>query len=96
MLLTSSDIPAKDVMAQVGPDTAACWVLVKDTVYDSCFILVSDPVSKKVRIYRKYRPLNLDGRQRINPTDLIFERVDELLTMKPGFRKKGESVLRFG
>jgi hypothetical protein len=33
--------------------------------------------------------LILDGRQRMDPTDLIFERVDETLTMKLGFRKKG-------
>jgi hypothetical protein len=43
-------------MAEVDPDTAAYWVLIKDTVYDSCFTLVSDPVTKKVRMYLQYAP----------------------------------------
>jgi hypothetical protein len=89
VLLTSSDSPGKDVMAEVDPDTAAYWVLIKETVYDSCFVLVSDPVTKKVRMYRQYGPLNLDGKQRMDPTYLVFERVDESRTMKLGYRKKG-------
>lgn len=32
---------------------------------------------------------------RMDPTDLRFERVDKTLSIKLGFRKKGENGLRF-
>jgi hypothetical protein len=94
VVLTSSDSPEKDVMGEI--EAAAYKALMKDAVYDSCFVLVSDPVSKKVRMYRQLGPLDLAGGQRMDPTDLRFERVDETRSIKLGFRKKGESGLRFG
>jgi hypothetical protein len=87
VVLTSSDSPEKDVMGEI--EAAASRALLKDAVYDSCFVLVSDPVTKKVRMYRQLGPLDLAGGQRMDPTDLRFERVDETLTIKLGFRKKG-------
>jgi hypothetical protein len=93
VVLTSSESPEKDVMGEI--EAAAYKALMKDAVYDSCFILVSDPVTKKVRMYRQLGPLDLAGGQRMDPMDLKFERVDETLSIKLGFRKKGESGLRF-
>jgi len=87
VVLTSSESPEKDVMGEI--EAAAYRALMKDAVYDGCFVLVSDPVTKKVRMYRQLGPLDLAGGQRMDPTDLRFERVDETLTMKLGFRKKG-------
>ena len=94
VLLTSSDSPEKDVMGEI--EAAAYRALMKDAVYDSCFVLISDPVAKKVWMYRQLGPLDLVGVQRMDPADLRFERVDETLSIKLGFWKKGESGLRFG
>jgi hypothetical protein len=47
VLLTSSDNPEKDVIGEVEVETAVYGALMKDDVYDNCFILVSDPVLKR-------------------------------------------------